>query len=108
MTVQHVVLFRFPRSLTALEYHEALTQLRSWPDGIGEFEKIHFGPDLNGGERAQGYQYLLLTEHADLASLRRYQDHPLHQQFGAWTKLHKGEVLGFDYELDDTTVVLRR
>jgi Stress responsive A/B Barrel Domain len=108
MTLQHVVLFRFEPPLDTSAAACLRSLIADWPQEIGEFSAVHFGTDMHEVGRTRGYQYLLLTNHHDLESLRRYQAHPLHQQFSVWIGNHGGEVLAFDYELDRDTMVLGR
>jgi len=106
MTVQHVVLFRFPTPLGPDEAREMLDLVASWPERIGGFRRLRFGTDLNDGARSRGYQFLLLSEHDDVPELRAYQRHPVHLAFADWVFSRGCEVLAFDYQLDPTTVVL--
>lgn len=103
--LQHVVLFKFPQALDGDTEAEMRGQLEAFPDAIGEVVKLRFGADLTGA-RTDGYQYLLYTEFADEASLKRYRDHPVHQDFLAWLRARDATLLGFDYVLDDSTVLM--
>jgi hypothetical protein len=106
MSLQHVVLFRFPEPLDDVRAREMRALVEEWPGRIGEFERLRFGTDLSDGERARGYQFLLLTEHKDTASLAAYQQHPVHLAFGEWVYSRGGEVIAFDYELGPETVFI--
>lgn len=106
MTVQHVVLFRFPAPLGRDEAEEMRDLVAGWPGQIGGFRRLRFGTDLNDGARSRGFQFLLLTEHDDEPELRAYQQHPVHLAFADWVFSRDCEVLAFDYQLDPTTVVL--
>jgi hypothetical protein len=105
VSVQHVVLFRFPEPLEEAEAKEMRGYVEEWPARIGGFERLRFGTDLNDGARARGYQFLLLTEHADVAALRAYQQHPVHLAFSDWVFSRGCEVIAFDYELGPDTVI---
>ncbi len=105
MAVQHVVLFRFPAPLGPEEAAEMRRLVAGWPDQIGGFRRLRFGTDLNGGERARGHQFLLLTEHDGVPELRAYQQHPVHLAFTDWVFSRGCEVLAFDYQLDAGTVL---
>ncbi len=104
MTVQHVVLFEFPEDLTAEDAAELRGQIRSWPGEIGGINLLRLGSDLTG-ERTKGHQYLLFMEFDDLPALKRYQQHPVHQRFAAWTREHRSATLAFDYLLTEDTVI---
>ena len=67
MALQHVVLFSFPRPLSADEEAEMRAMVASWPDKIGLMDKCRFGTDLTG-QRTRGYTQLLYTEFADVAN----------------------------------------
>jgi hypothetical protein len=104
MTLQHIVLFSFPRELSEDEAADMRAMVASWPSEIGLMTKCRFGPDLTG-ERTRGYGYLLYTEFPDTETLRRYQDHPVHVAFRDWIVERDCTPLAFDYYLDETTVL---
>jgi Stress responsive A/B Barrel Domain len=68
MTLQHIVLFSFPRELTEDEAGQMRGMVASWPGEIGLMTKCRFGTDLTGA-RTRGYDYLLYTEFPDVAAL---------------------------------------
>jgi hypothetical protein len=103
--VQHVVLFRFPTELTEDEVAEMRARIRSWPERIGGFTGLRFGPDPTG-ERTQGFQYLLFEEFESREALDAYQPHPVHREFTTWVADRHAETLAFDYALDADTVVV--
>lgn len=105
MTIQHIVLFSFPRPLTPAEEAEMRGMVAAWPREIGLMRKCRFGTDLTG-ERARGYSHLLYTEFGDLESLGKYQAHPAHLRFKHWLDERDCTPLAFDYHLDDTTVLM--
>ncbi len=103
--VQHVVLFRFPAPLGAEDAREMRGMVAAWPEQIGGFRRLRFGTDLNGGARSREYQFLLLTEHDDVPTLRAYQQHPVHLAFAEWVFSRGCEVIAFDYLLDEESVL---
>jgi Stress responsive A/B Barrel Domain len=105
MTLQHIVLFSFPRPLSEADAAEMRAMVASWPAEIGLMTKCRLGTDLTG-ERNRGYSYLLYTEFADAKTLRRYQDHPVHLRFRDWIMEHDCTPLAFDYHLDERTVLM--
>jgi hypothetical protein len=105
VSLQHIVLFSFPRPLSADEEAEMRAMVASWPDKIGLMSKCRFGTDLTGA-RTRGYSQLLYTEFPDAETLRRYQDHPVHQQFLHWVMERDCTPLAFDYHLDTETVLM--
>lgn len=104
MTLQHIVLFSFPKELSDADAHEMRRQVASWAEEIGTMGRLRFGRDLTDA-RTRGYQYLLYTEFDDVTALQAYRDHPVHQHFLAWITERSCTPLAFDYHLDATTVL---
>jgi heme-degrading monooxygenase HmoA len=102
--VQHVVLFRFPRELTADEERWMFDIVGSWPKEIPGFTRLRLGRDVGG--RSGGYDYLLLTEFESDEAMQAYFPHPRHQEFAKWVAEMQTEVLRNDYPLDDSTSLL--
>lgn len=105
MTLQHIVLFSFPRPLTEQESATMRAMVASWPGEIGLMTKCRFGADLTG-QRNRGYSHLLYTEFPDPEALRRYQGHPVHLAFLDWITERDCTPLAFDYYLDEDTVLM--
>jgi Stress responsive A/B Barrel Domain len=105
MTVQHIVLFSFPRELSADEAAQMRAMVASWPKEIGLMTKCRFGTDLTGA-RTRGYSYLLFTEFPDVDALTAYRAHPVHVQFLDWLTERDCIPLAFDYHLDGQTVLM--
>ena len=105
MTLQHVVLFSFPRELTEPEYDDMKRQVASWPAAIGGMSRLRFGADLTGA-RTNGYSLLLYMEFAGTEELKRYQQHPVHQAFHRWILERDCTPLAFDYFMDQNTVLI--
>jgi hypothetical protein len=105
MTLQHVVLFSFPRELSAPEYDDMKRQVASWPEAIGGMSRLRFGADLTGA-RTNGYSRLLYMEFAGPDELKRYQQHPVHQAFHRWILERNCTPLAFDYFMDENTVLI--
>ena len=105
MTLQHIVLFSFPRPLSADEEAEMRAMVASWPGKIGLMGKCRFGTDLTKA-RTRGYEYLLYTEFADVDALNDYRAHPVHLRFLDWLVERDCTPLAFDYHLDSQTVLM--
>ncbi len=105
MSLQPIVLFRFPRDLSPEDDAEMRHQVESWPTEIGGMTSIRLGRSINE-ERTRGHQYLLYTEFPDVPTLVAYQRHPVHQRFLRWVLDRECTPLVFDYPLDQTTVIL--
>ncbi len=104
MTLQHIVLFSFPRALSDAEAEQMRAMVASWPAEIGLMSKCRFGTDITGA-RTRGYGYLLFTEFPDTETMERYRAHPVHQRFLAWLTERECTPLAFDYYLDERTVL---
>ena len=105
MTLQHIVLFSFPRELSAEEAAQMRAMVASWPAEIGLMTKCRFGTDLTGA-RTRGYDYLLYTEFPDVDTMNAYRAHPVHLQFLDWLNERDCTPLAFDYDLDAQTVLM--
>lgn len=105
MTVQHIVLFSFPRPLSSEEEAEMRAMVAAWPREIGLMTRCRFGTDLTGA-RTRGYTYLLYTEFGDTGALGEYQAHPVHLRFKNWLDERDCTPLAFDYHLDDKNVLM--
>jgi hypothetical protein len=105
VTVQHIVLFSFPRELSAAEDVQLRAMVASWPEKIGSMSRCRLGTDLTGA-RTRGYSYLLYTEFPDVPTLNEYRAHPVHVEFMDWLAEHECSPLAFDYHLDGQTVLM--
>ncbi|MBV9101249.1 MAG: Dabb family protein [Candidatus Dormibacteraeota bacterium] len=105
MTLQHIVLFSFPRELSDAEYEDMRSQIAAWPEKIGGFSSLRFGADITGA-RTRGYSRLLYMEFDGTDELQRYRAHPVHQAFNQWIIDHECTPLAFDYFLDERTVLM--
>jgi Stress responsive A/B Barrel Domain len=105
MTLQHIVLFSFPRELSDDEVAQMWQMVGSWPKEIGLMTKCRLGTDLTGA-RSRGYGCLLYTEFPDVESMNTYRAHPVHVQFNDWLIERDCTPLAFDYYLDEHTVLM--
>jgi len=105
MTLQHIVLFSFPKELSEPDAADMRAQVAAWPDAIGGMTRLRFGSDLTGA-RTNGYSRLLYMEFAGTEALTAYQRHPVHQAFHAWLMERNCTPLAFDYVLDTDTVLI--
>ena len=102
--VQHVVLFKFPRALSAEEEREMLEHVRGWPASIPGFTGLRFGRDVSG--RSGGFDYLLLTEFESEEAHQAYYSQPTHVEFSEWVFSKDCEVIRVDYPLSEETLLL--
>jgi hypothetical protein len=105
MTLQHIVLFSFPRELSSDEAAQMRDMVASWPAEIGLMTKCRLGTDLTGA-RTRGYGYLLYTEFPDVQAMTAYRAHPVHVRFMDWLAERSCTPLAFDYLLDEQTVLM--
>lgn len=105
MALQHVVLIKFPGPIDEATGRELRAMIAALPQRVGELTRLRFGTDLTGG-RTDGYGYLLFSEFPDDAALQRYRVHPVHKDLLDWLAARGATLLGFDYHLDDTTVLM--
>lgn len=105
MALQHIVLFSFPRELTAAEAEQMRDMVASWPEQIGLMTQCRLGSDMTGA-RTRGYGYLLYTEFPDVETMNSYRAHPVHVEFMNWLAERDCTPLAFDYLLDAHTVLM--
>jgi hypothetical protein len=105
MTLQHIVLFSFPRELSWAEAAQMRDMVAAWPTEIGLMTKCRLGTDLTGA-RNRGYSHLLYTEFADVPTMNAYRAHPAHVKFLDWLAERDCSPLAFDYVLDEQTVFM--
>ena len=105
MSLQHIVLFSFPRELSAEEEAQMRGMVAAWPSEIGLMTRCRLGADLTGA-RTRGYVQLLYTEFPDVTTMNAYRAHPAHMQFMDWLAERDCTALAFDYVLDEQTVLM--
>jgi hypothetical protein len=105
MTLQHIVLFSFPRDLSDEEAAQMRDMVASWPAKIGLMTRCRLGTDLTGA-RTRGFTYLLYTEFPDVETMTAYRAHPAHVEFMDWLTERDCTPLAFDYLLDEHTVLM--
>ena len=77
----HVVSFTFTDAEDRLE---ARARLEALPPQIEAIRSMQTGLDELGDPGAA--HLVLITTHDDVAGLRAYQEHPVHEEFGAWVR----------------------
>lgn len=75
----HVVSFTFTDTA---QREEAQRRLEALPPVIEAIRSLATGLDILGDPGAA--DLVLITTHDDVAGLRAYQTHPVHEEFGAW------------------------
>ncbi len=79
--ITHVVSFTFIEQDDRLECRERLESLLPQIDAL---RSLRVGLDSLGDDGAA--DLVLITTHDDVEGLRAYQQHPAHQEFGAWLR----------------------
>lgn len=93
---EHIVVFKFNTNVTPTKQQELLDQLLSFRDRIPGIVDISAGINVTEEtENMKGYTLGLRVTFEDLASLRSYGPHPVHQDF----------VKSLDGILEDVIVV---
>ena len=77
----HVVSFTFA---DPEDRHEAQARLQALPGQVEAIRTMQTGLDELGDPGAA--HLVLITTHDDVAGLRAYQEHPVHEEFGAWVR----------------------
>ncbi|HUY56341.1 MAG TPA: Dabb family protein [Candidatus Micrarchaeaceae archaeon] len=98
--IQHLVLFRLREEPGPEVEEEMRRQISRWV-GLPGLRRLRFGRDTL--ERADGYQFGLLTEFSDSITYADYLVHPLHQSFLAWVLERPFDVIRFDYPITERT-----
>ncbi|WP_244163051.1 Dabb family protein [Paenibacillus pectinilyticus] len=79
---EHLVVFKFNTNITPVKQKELLDQLLSFRDRIPGIVDISAGINVTEEtENVHGYTLGLRVTFDDLASLRSYGPHPVHQEF---------------------------
>jgi hypothetical protein len=63
---------------------EAKRRLEALPADIEQIRSMTVGLDVVGDKLAA--DLVLITTHQDVADLKAYQSHPVHQEFGGWLR----------------------
>ncbi len=77
----HVVSFTFT---DPVDVAEARARLEALPPHIDALLTLRTGVDIVGDPGAA--HLVLITTHDDVAGLRAYQEHPVHEEFGTWVR----------------------
>jgi hypothetical protein len=79
--ITHVVSFTF---VDRADREECRDRLEALVGPIDDLRSLTVGLDVVGDAGAA--DLVLITTHDDVAGLRGYQQHPVHQEFAAWLK----------------------
>ena len=91
--ITHVVAMTF---LDKANREEAKSRLEALTDRIEQIDSMTVGLDVVGDP--MGADLVLITTHADVAALKGYQSHPVHQEFGGWLRPLLASRVVVDYE----------
>jgi len=79
--ITHVVSFTFTDKVAI---DECVSRLRALEPQIDTIRTWFVGIDMLGDAGAA--DVVLVSTHDDVAGLRAYQTHPVHEEFGAWVR----------------------
>lgn len=79
--IRHAVLMTF---LDPADATEAMARLEALPPQIEQILTLEVGLDVVRSPASA--DLLLLTTHDSVEALRAYQEHPVHEEFGAWVR----------------------
>jgi hypothetical protein len=79
--ITHVVSFTFTDKV---DIDECVSRLRALEPQIDAIRTWFVGVDMLGDPGAA--DVVLVSTHDDVAGLRAYQTHPVHEEFGAWVR----------------------
>lgn len=91
--IRHIVLFRLNDKADA---EAAVAQLRGMDGRIESLRSLEAGVNVVESERA--YDVAVHTTFDDLAGLKVYADHDVHQPVIAWMRAHCSSIVAIDYE----------
>ena len=97
--INHVVLMKFKPETTDADIKELETMLDDLPNKIMQIHSYEFGRDLVRSQRS--YDFALVSLFANLESLKRYQEHRLHQPVLKKIKQLSENVATVDFEGSD-------
>lgn len=93
--IQHMVVFKLKGDVDETAFAELEQKLADLPDHIAEIESLDFGLDVVRSERS--YDFGLLAGFKDLEALRRYQEHPKHQEVLKGLKAFAEQIIAVDF-----------
>ncbi|HCI48995.1 MAG: hypothetical protein A2977_00300 [Alphaproteobacteria bacterium RIFCSPLOWO2_01_FULL_45_8] len=101
--INHIILFKFKRSLTKQEIAELLNQIRTLSEYFPGIQNFSWGPRNSSEKDAHGFEYGLLLQFDSEETRKQYFVHPLSAEISKnfAPALEGGEkgALSFDYEV---------
>ena len=97
--INHIVLMKFKPDTTDADIKELEKLLDDLPNKIMQIHSYEFGRDLVRSQRS--YDFALVSLFANLESLKRYQEHRLHQPVLKKIKQLCENVATVDFEGSD-------
>ena len=91
--IRHIVLLKLNDKADA---DEAVGQLRGMDGRIESLRSLEAGSNVVESDRA--YDVAVQTTFDDLAGLKVYADHEVHQPVIAWIRAHCSSIVAIDYE----------
>lgn len=91
--IRHIVLFKLNDISDA---EAAVAELRRMDGQIPSLRSLEAGVNVVESDRA--YDVAANVTFDDLAGLKEYADHPVHQPVIAWMRSHCSSIVAIDYE----------
>ncbi len=102
MSLQHIVLFSFPRELTAEEDAQMRAMVASWPGEDRPDDQVPARHRHHRRAQTRGYSYLLYTEFPDLDTMNALPGAPRARRVPQLADDHDCTPLAFDYAWTST------
>jgi hypothetical protein len=93
--IQHMVMFKLKADVSEAAFAELEQRLADLPRQIAEIQSLDFGLDVVRSERS--YDFGLLAGFKDLEALKRYQEHPEHQEVLKSLKAFAEQIVAVDF-----------
>ncbi len=93
--IKHVVLFKFKQGASEARFTELEARMKALPGQIPEIRSYELGLDVARSERS--YDFALVSAFDDMEALKRYQEHPAHQEVLAIVKELFGQIIVADF-----------
>lgn len=93
--IKHVVLFKFKQGASEARFAQLEALMKALPGQIPEIRGYELGLDVVRSERS--YDFALVSAFDDPEALKRYQEHPAHQEVLSIIKELFGQIIAADF-----------
>ena len=94
--IRHLILLKFKPGIQENAVKAIETALAALPELIPEIKSFEFGRDIIHSDRS--FDFALVSLFKDLEALKRYQQHPAHQEALVLVKASCAQILAVDYQ----------